>query len=153
MVVGCLVGGALSDWILARTGSRRLSRQALAAGSMLMCALLVLASYPIADANLAVLVISLGSFCAALAGPCGYTITIDMGGRHVGAVFGTMNTAGTLGSAAFPVVVPWVVQATGSWDAALFLFAGTFLAAAVCWLLLDTRGTVFDRSFLAPRKA
>jgi MFS family permease len=152
MVVGCLVGGVVSDWIYSRTGSRSLSRRWLAAGSMLACASLVLAARPIANPVLAVLVISLGSFCAALAGPCGYSITIDMGGRHVASVFSTMNTAGTLGSAAFPIFVPWIVRLTGSWDASLFAFAGSYLAAAACWLMLDPGGSVFDRSFLAPRK-
>jgi MFS family permease len=151
-VVGSLIGGGVSDWIYTRTGSRTLSRRWLATGSMLGCAVLVLAAFPIADANVAVLVISLGSLCASLAGPCGYAITIDMGGGHIAAVFSTMNMAGTLGTAAFPVVVPWVVRLTGSWNAVLFLFAGSYVAAAVCWFMLDTRGTVFDRSFLKPRE-
>jgi ACS family glucarate transporter-like MFS transporter len=152
MVVGCLMGGMVADWIYSRTGSRSLSRQWLAVASMLACTLLVLVAYWIADAQLAVLVISTGSFCAALAGPCGYAITIDMGGRHVGSVFSTMNTAGTLGSAAFPIFIPWIVRATGSWNAALFVFAGSYLAAAGCWLMLNASGSVFDRSFLASRK-
>ena len=94
MVGGCLTGGVVSDWIYTRTGSRSLSRRWLAACSMLICAVIVVAAYPIKGAVLAVLVISAGSFCAALAGPCGYSITIDMGGRHVAPVFSLMNTAG-----------------------------------------------------------
>ena len=152
MVGGCLTGGVVSDWIYTRTGSRSLSRRWLAACSMLICGVIVVAAYPIKGAVLAVVVISAGSFCAALAGPSGYSITIDMGGRHVAPVFSLMNTAGTLGSAAFPIVVPWIVRQTGSWDAALFLFAGSYLATAVCWLMLDPAGTVFDRSLLAARK-
>ena len=65
---------------MARTGSRRLSYQAVAAASMLACALLILATYAIHDILLAVLVISAGSFCAAFGGPSAYAVTIDMGG-------------------------------------------------------------------------
>jgi len=37
---------------------------------------------------------------------------------QIAAVFSATSTVGTLGSAAFPVLIPWIVQVTGSWDAA-----------------------------------
>ncbi len=145
VVVGTLAGGAVSDAILERTGSRRLARQGLSVTSMVACALLIVTAYFIDNAVLAVLVISAGSFCASFAAPCAYTITMDMGGRHVAPVFSTMNMAGNLGAFVFPLLVPPLVRAAGGWDPVLFAFAGIYLAAAVCWGLLDTDGTVFDR--------
>jgi ACS family glucarate transporter-like MFS transporter len=145
VVVGSAVGGAASDWVLGRTGSRRLSRQGLSVASMLGCALLIVWAYFIRDARLAVLVIAAGSFCSAFAGPCAYAITIDIGERHVAPVFATMNMAGNVGAALFPLLVPPLVEGTGSWDAVLFLFAGMYLAAGLCWMLFDSSGTIFDR--------
>jgi ACS family glucarate transporter-like MFS transporter len=145
VVFGSLAGGAVSDGILARTGSLRLSRQGLAVVSMAGCAALILLSYPIGNVWLAVLVISAGSFCASLAGPCAYAVTIDMGGRHVATVFATMNMAGNVGAMLFPLVVPQVVRWTGEWEAVLFLFAGMYVGAATCWLCLNPDGTVFHR--------
>lgn len=148
VVLGSLVGGALSDWLLERTGSRRLSRQGLAVASLLVCAVLTVLASWIEGAWPAVLLISAGSFCASVAGPCAYVITIDMGGHHVAPVFSTMNMAGNLGAMALPIVVPQVVQYAGSWDTVLFFFGGLYVAAAACWLLLDLRGTVFDQALV-----
>jgi ACS family glucarate transporter-like MFS transporter len=144
VVLGSPVGGIVSDWLLARTGSRRVGRQGLAAASMFVSAALILLSYRVSEVWGAVLLISLGSFCSSMAGPCTYAITIDMGGRHVAPVFSVMNMAGNIGATVFPMVVPWFVRTTGSWDFMLLLFAGIHAAAAFCWLMLDPRGTIFD---------
>ena len=148
VVFGSLLGGALSDWVLTRTRSRRLARQGLAVVSLLLCAGLILLAYAVADVWLAVLLISAGSFWAGVAGPCGYSITIDMGGRHVTMVFSMRNTAGNVGAAVFPSVVPGLVAWTGSWDLVLFVFAGVYVAAALCWLPFDP-----ERSIVGPPAA
>jgi ACS family glucarate transporter-like MFS transporter len=83
---------------------------------------------------LAVLVIAAGSFVASLAGPTAYALTIDMGGRHVAAVFSVMNMSGNLGAVAFPKVVPWLKDLAGSWDLVLYVFAAVYVAAAICWI-------------------
>jgi cyanate permease len=95
--------------------------------------------------------IAAGSFCSAFAGASAYTITIEMGGRHVAPVFGTMNMAGNVGAAVFPYLVPPLVDATGSWNLVLFLFAGLYVAAALCWVPLNPEGTVFEQSTAAGR--
>jgi ACS family glucarate transporter-like MFS transporter len=145
VVLGSLVGGALSDVLQTLTGSRRLSRQGLAIVSLMGCASLILASQRVADVRLAVLLISAGSFIASLAAPCAYTITIDMGGRHVAPVFSVMNMAGNVGAILFPLVVPWLKERTGSWDAVLYTFAGVYAAAALCWVMLNPAGTIGQR--------
>jgi ACS family glucarate transporter-like MFS transporter len=134
LTVGPILGGWLSDRLLLRTGSRRLARQWQAAASLIACGGLVLLAYPIRDPWSAVTVISVGAFCAGLSGPCAYAMTIDVGGRHVAPVFSTMNMAGNAGAVLFPIAVPWLVSATGSWDGVLVLFAGLSVAAGLCWL-------------------
>jgi MFS family permease len=103
---------------------------------MLSCALLIVLAYFAADVWLAVAVISAGSFCAAFGGPCAYTITMDVGGKHVAPVFSTMNMWGNIGAFVFPILVPWLVRA-GGWDLVLFIFAGIYVVAAACWLAFD----------------
>ena len=134
--IGCLAGGGFSDWLLVRTGSRRISRQGLAVVSQLACAAFVLIAYPVGNATIAVLIISVGSFCAAAGGPIAYAITIDMGGNHVRPVFSLMNMWGNLGSLAFPQVVARLVGEgpTANWDSVLPLFAAMYAIAGVCWL-------------------
>ena len=69
---------------------------------------------------------------------------MDMGGRNLGVIFGTMNMAGNLGAWAFTKFIPRVVTWRG-WDAALLVFAGMHVVAIVCWLLLNPNGFIGER--------
>ena len=105
-VVGGLVGGVLSDFLLVRTGSRRIARQALAVGSLAACMVLYALAYLIPDAALATLTASAGFFIFCFSAPCAYALTMDMGGSNLGVVFGAMNMFGNLGAWAFTWAAP-----------------------------------------------
>jgi len=143
VVIGSPIGGTMSDFILASTGSRRWSRQGVAAICMLACGTLILVSYTVENAWLAVLLISAGSFFSAFGGPCSYTSTIDLGGKHLTMVFSLMNMAGNIGAVVFPLLVPWLLNekagepGSGNWDLVLLVFAGMFFAAAFFWLFVN----------------
>ena len=138
VAVGSLLGGRVCDAVLQATGSRRMARQGVAFASMILCALLILAAYFVQDVLPAVLLISLGSFCAAFAGPCAYTITIDLGGRHVTMVFSFMNMCGNIAAVLLPVLLPYVPN-----QFVLFGFGGVYVAAAVCWVSFDAEKEIF----------
>jgi len=146
VVAGSLAGGAISDAVLRRTSSRRLARRGLAACSLGLCAVLTMSAYFFTDALGAVLIISAGSFFAAVAGPCGYTITIDMGGEHIPTVNSVMNMAGNIGAMLFPLAVPWLLRQTGSWNAVLLCFGALYVAGALCWAGLKPEGDVFAQA-------
>jgi MFS family permease len=143
--VDCVSSGMISDALLARTGSRRIARQGLSVAGVVLAALFIFAAWFVKGPVAAVLVISAGSFCAAFAGPTSYALSIEMGGKHVSAVFGAMNMSGSIGALVFPVVVGYILELTGNWEAILLLFAGIYVAAAFFWLLFDPNGTVFDK--------
>lgn len=151
IVTGSLIGGAVSDFVLARTGRIRLARSGVAVTSMLLCATFVFTAYFIDDPLLAVITISLGSFCAAVGGPCSYTVTIDMGGRHTAILFATMNMVGNLGAFAFIRIVPEIIKYLG-WDAVLVVFGVFYVAAALFWSLINPQRTVMEQS-LFPKRA
>jgi sugar phosphate permease len=160
-VGGTWVGGAVSDALYRRTGSLSVARRQLATVSVLACAGFVLAAYFIADPLWAVIVISIGAFCASVAGPCAYTITIDMGGRHVATLFATMNMCGNFGALLFINAVPWSLKliehrypeyAGSAWDAVLLLFGLMYVGAGLCWFFLRTNGTVLDHSWVSPKR-
>jgi len=143
-MIGGIGGGYCSDWLLARTGKKRIARQGLAATGMACCAALIAASFFVRDVNAAIALISLGAFVACFGGVAGYTVAIDYGGERVGVVFGAMNMSGALGAMLFPVTVGWLVSATGTWNAALAAFAGLMAVDAVLWMLLDPRGRFLE---------
>ncbi|MCA9142111.1 MAG: MFS transporter [Planctomycetaceae bacterium] len=159
-VFGSTIGGIASDAVFRATRSLAWSRKGLAGGSLTLCAGLVFSAFFVADPTTAVLIISSGAFLAAFAGPCAYTVTMDMGGNNVASLFSTMNMIGNFGAGLMPWIVPrfktWIEQTPSllaqcdgnSWNAVLVLFAVTYLGAAVCWLFLSTSGTVFDQSLI-----
>ncbi len=157
-VCGTWIGGAVSDTLYRRTGSIGVARRKLAAACLLSCAGFVMAAYFIADPLWAVGFISLGALVASVAGPCAYTITIDMGDRHVATLFATMNMCGNFGALLFINGVPLLLDLVGrhypgyagsAWDAVLLLFALMYVGAAACWFFLKTNGTVLDHSWVA----
>jgi MFS family permease len=143
---GGLLGGVLSDWVLRRTGSVRLARQGMACVTMIVCAAVSFGAYLVTDTALAVILLCVGAFCGMACGVSAYAVAIAYGGRQVAVVFATMNMSGNVGAGLFPFVVGWLVVVTGNWDLALFVFAGLFAADAVCWVLLNPRGTLFGDS-------
>lgn len=147
MMLGSFTGGFTSDFVFRRTGSLDAARRGIAICSMICCASLASCTYFVKDPVLATLLIGAGSFWASVAGPCAYSITIDVGGRHVPAVFSTMNMCGNIGAAAFPLLVPLFLDATGeNWNLVLFLFVGLYVLAAVFWLLADAGKPIFDET-------
>lgn len=137
-LVGSLFGGVLTDWIWRRTGSLRISRSGVGAAALASCGLLILAAWFVESVTLAVLLLTAGSVCAALAGPCAFSAAIDMGGRHVPTVFGIMNMTGNFAAAACPILVAALFNWTANWNLVLLLFAAVYLAGSLSWLLVDS---------------
>lgn len=137
VVVGSPIGGVLSDLILSRTGSRRLSQQALAIVCLLACTGSILAAIWVDSSLTATAWMSIGSFGAAMCGAIGYAATMHVGGARVATAFGIMNMCGNFGAALFPIVAALLRTATGDWNVVLGLLAGIYLAAAACWMLID----------------
>lgn len=136
-LAGSLSGGWLVDQIWRRTANLRLSRSGIGGLALLGCALLILAAWFVQDVTLAVVLLTLGAFCAALAGPCAISATIDIGGNHVPQVFGLVNMAGNLAAAACPILVGALFQWTAAWHLVLLLFAGVYLAGAMSWIFVN----------------
>src|SRR5207247_2234591 len=145
-MLGGLIGGTVSDWLLRRTGNTRLSRQGLAACLTSVCACVALGAFYANTAEGAVLLISIAAFCGYAAGVNAYATAIAMGGVRVAPVFATMNMAGNVGAGLFPYAVGLLVSRTGNWNLTLLLFAGMFAGSAVCWALLNPKRTLFEES-------
>lgn len=151
LIVGYFLGGMVSDWVLSRTGSRRLARQGIASTCMFVCATFVLIAYFLRRPVSAVLTISAGTLFAAIGGPSAYAITIDMGGRHLAKLFSCMNMVGNLGAALFIFGTPWFLRQTGQWDAVMLTFGGLWICAGIFWLLLNPNGDIFEQTWWRKR--
>jgi hypothetical protein len=108
-----------------------------------VCSAVALAAYFVADPHAAVLLISIGAFCGMAGGVSAYSLAIAYGGKQVATVFATMNMSGNLGATLFPIAVGWL-GGSGHWDLALLLFVLLFALDAVCWAVLNPKGTLFE---------
>jgi nitrate/nitrite transporter NarK len=143
-MLGGLVGGIISDWLLRRTGSARLSRQGMACAGTAVCAAVAVGAYFAEGAIVAVLFLSVAAFCAYASGVCAYATAITMGGKRVAVVFATMNMCGNIGAGVFPFAVGQIAGGTGNWNLTILLFGGMYAGASVCWALLNPKGTLFE---------
>ncbi|QEG38171.1 MFS transporter [Roseimaritima ulvae] len=143
-LTGSLFGGLLTDWIWQRTKSLRLSRSGVGASFLFGCAVLILLAWFVESTFLAVAFLSIGSMLAAMAGPCAFAATIDIGGDHVPQVYGIMNMCGNFAAAACPILIAEIFEWTSNWTIVLLLFAAIYLFGAICWAMVDGRRRISE---------
>ncbi len=146
-MVGGILGGFFSDWLLRRTGLRRLSRQGIAFLGMTGAGALVAATnaIPIGAEHdpFVIAIFAAVAFIATFGGVSGYTVAIEFGGTRIGVVFSMMNMAGNFAAAIVNFTAGSLTQRTGDWNAALFVIAGIFAIDAICWALLNPKEPLF----------
>ncbi len=145
-LLGGMSGGIFSDWLLRRTGNRRLARQGIAFIGMLSCSGLIAVSYFISDTTIAIACVSLGAFLATFGGVSGYTMAIEFGGKHVATTFSIMNMCGNLGAALFPLLAGYISDGPSGWTGVLFLSVFILVIDAVCWAWLNPTHTISGES-------
>lgn len=158
---GVLLGGYLGDWLTRRIGSRRLALSCMGTGGLILAGGLVASSVR-ADAPLvAVLLCSVGYFCSYIQLAAWWAAVGDIGGRHLGALFGLCNMIGLIGggvSQAFLGKFADHMQALGfqgraQWDPAFPLYAGVLCLGGVLWLFVNPYRTVASSWSLPERRA
>nr|WP_317617063.1 MFS transporter [Sphingobium sp. SCG-1] len=120
--LGGLVGGIVSDRLLARTGSITLARKAPLLGGMLLASLIMAAAYVESQWGV-ILLMSLAFFGKGVAS-LGWAVMSDVAPRQLaGLAGGVFNTFGNAAGIVTPIVVGLLVAQAGSFDTAL-LFVG-----------------------------
>src|SRR5262249_17647317 len=96
---GVLLGGYLGDWLTVRTGSRRLALGSMGTVGLTLAGTLVASSVRADTALVAVLLCSVGYFFSYIQLAAWWAAMGDVGGRHLGALFGLCNMIGLSGGA------------------------------------------------------
>lgn len=135
-IVGVLGGGFVSDWLV-RRHSLRFARCFVGATSMMIAGgLMVTATLTKHNGwAVALLAIGLGVMNAML--PVAWSICVDIGGEHAGAVSGAMNMAGQMGSFISSVAFGYLVELFGNYDMALMPLAGMLILGGVVFATID----------------
>jgi sugar phosphate permease len=132
----CVLGGALSDWLSRRTGSRNWGRRLVGGTSMLLAGGCTLASIWIEDVWLLGLMFNLAFFFNdAPMGPA-WASAADVGERHAGTLSGAMNMTGQILAAIAMSCAGWLFQRHLD-DWVFVAFACSYALGALCWLAVD----------------
>ncbi len=145
--IGCLVGGWLVSQLVRRTGDTRLARRGVASVGLFGAAIMLVVATKLGDPTWAMVAMGMASFCNDLAMASAWAACMDVGGRHAGALSGSMNMMGNLGGAVGPVAVGYILAAgkatadakpsMESWTTAFLVAAAVYCVGAVAWIFID----------------
>ena len=138
-------GGYFSDWLVRRLGSRKWARRMIGVLGLSTAALMLGLSVRCDGAIQAASLTALASFCANLHMAAWWGVVTDISGRHVGALFGLMNSLGVPGAVASQLYFGRFADWRGSlgytgrdaWDPGLLAYVVVLLVGAGGWLFLD----------------
>lgn len=144
VVTGSVVGGWLSDRVLAATGSKRWSRN----GVSIITAGIGIGFFALAwsiqeGPYVAIAFLFLAALFCSPGNPCSYSVSIDIGGKYMAVAFGAMNMMGNFGSATFPLIVPPWTSSFG-WITMPLLMGLIYLAGLVCWIFVNPNGSMIE---------
>lgn len=147
---GVLLGGFVGDWLTARTGSRRLALCSMGTLGLFIAGTLVGASVLVDAPLAAVLLCSTGYFFSYLQLAAWWAAMADVGGRHLGALFGLCNMIGLSGGAVSQLFLGSFAdhmkalgyEGRAQWDPAFYLYGGVLILGGVLWLFINPRRSV-----------
>jgi sugar phosphate permease len=145
MVIGNIVGGLATDWLLHKTGSTRFARRSVAITGMLVSAAFALLAALVEDAHTAVYCLTAGGFFLECTIGASWAVPMDTGGKYSGTVSGMMNMFGNFGGALSPVVFGYIAQ-QGNWQAQFFIAAALLVLGSLIWgFWLDPECSVVEK--------
>jgi ACS family glucarate transporter-like MFS transporter len=144
-LLGGAAGNVLSGWLvdfLYKRGQSSLSRKIPAIAGFILAALGMVMSLHQGTAGGAVFWLTVAIFGADMTLSPSWSFCIDIGGKHAGAVSGTMNMAGNLGSAITALAFAYLPESSKGNEAFFYTAAALSGVAIVCWLLANPGGRI-----------
>lgn len=135
-VVACLLGGAISDAIVRRTGDKTKGRRLVGAAGMALAAAAIAGTLWVRDVRALGFLLCLTFFGNDLAMAPAWSAAADLGGRLAGSLGGAMNMLANLSSAVASLATGYFLQA-GQVRLPFVIFAGAYALGALCWLHVD----------------
>ncbi|QYE36400.1 MFS transporter [Polymorphobacter sp. PAMC 29334] len=133
--VGVLIGGAVSDWLIRRTGSANIGRKLPVVAGLLLTSTILLANY-VDDNRLVILVMSIAFFGQGICN-LGWTLISDVAPKEmIGLTGGVFNLCANLAGIVTPIVIGFVVAATGSFYGALAYIGAVALLGAGSYIFI-----------------
>ncbi len=152
--LGSALGGLLSDAILRRTGGRRRTRSIIGTTAMALAAGCLLGSLAFESALASSILIAIGFFSMMTMIASWWGAVSDISGKHVGVLFGLMNSLGIVGAICAQKFPGWFADKTkklglsgrAQWDPILYYLAAVLVLGAIAWGLVNSNRSAVEES-------
>ena len=149
--VAPFIAGAVGNWVaggtvdrIFRSGKWNLSRNLPAIIGFALAAIGMIGSLYMNTPLGAIIFLSVAIFGADMTLPPSWALCVDIGQKNAGAVSGTMNMAGNIGSFLTALAFPYLTDWTGSVDYFFYVAAGlNILAIFFWWNIKADRGLAY----------
>jgi MFS transporter, ACS family, glucarate transporter len=135
-VLGNVTGGFASDRLVNRYGLR-IGRKLLACTTLVLSSLLLLGMSMSRNKNVIVVLSTLGFGIMDLMLPAAWAVCLDVGRQYAGVVTGIMNTSGQFSGFVCTILFGYIVAATHSYNAPLWIISAMVLASAGLFAMID----------------
>ncbi|WP_409017940.1 MFS transporter [Azospirillum sp. BE72] len=133
--IGGVLGGVISDWLIKKGYSLSVARKTPIVLGMLMSMSMIACNY--VDAEWLVVAIMALAFFGKGIGALGWAVVADTSPKEIGGLSGALfNTFGNTAGITTPIVIGYLVAASGSFDGALIFVAANAAVAILSYLFI-----------------
>ncbi len=158
--IGCICGGFLIDALLRKFKNRRWCRRWWGCFALTTAAIFLLLSIHSDSANISATWTACSVMMAVATLASWWGAVTDISGRHLGAMFGLMNSIGGCGALISQLFVgrfaDWQksrgLSGRLQWDPIFYVYAGVLFAGALGWLLIDSTRPIQGASGESPEE-
>jgi ACS family glucarate transporter-like MFS transporter len=147
--VSCLVGGVVSDWLVRKTGHKRLARATLPVCGCLTAAAAIFSLRFVHDPDTVIVLMCAAGAAYDFGQAANWATIVDVGGGFAGVATGLINL-GNIGN----VIQPWLGEKlfnTYDWNTLLAALAVAFVLAASMWSFIDPTRAFYEENASAKR--
>jgi ACS family D-galactonate transporter-like MFS transporter len=137
-MLGMLLSGVFSDWMSRHVGNHTLARKLPVVVGMLLCACILSANFT-DDPTLVVVVMSIAFFGQGVAGSVDALCCDVAPAEKFGTTIGLFQLFSNLGGATAPLIIGFILQATGTYNGAMFYIASVAVLSVVSILFVIGR--------------
>ncbi len=135
-IIGCLVGGFASDFLVKKWGLKW-GRRSVGMAGLILSGISILIATNIADNSVAIIFLSLGLAFKDFTLPVAWSVAADIGGKNAGVISGTMAMCGHIGSSMMSVGFGYILSGTGSWEIPTQLIGLLVILGGLLWFKID----------------
>jgi MFS family permease len=133
--IGCMTGGAISDYLVSRIGLNW-GRRIVPLIGLCLSGTLMLATVFTTSNTWAVIFLAFGMAFMDVTAPVAWAVATDLGGKASGAFTGAMNTAGLLGGTVTSIGVGYMITSFHSYNVPVIILGITLITGGLLWFLI-----------------